>query len=171
MSGISNSTYKALDLDYDELNTQYIGVKTEADYWLALTDSQRDTVKELINIDSSISDLQSEKSDVEADIKDLQDSIEDLKADKKKLESDIIQISGKSKKYPAGYLTAGKDFEIGRYKIYGGSSNFVVYSSSGALMVNIILGNDSYSVSEYIYEFSYGDKVEASSAFKMVPVE
>lgn len=164
MSGISSSAYKSLNSDYEELRTQYIDLRADSNFWVTLSDSQKETAKELISLTSSISDLQSEKTGLEADIK-------DLKADIKDLEADVIEVSGTAKRYPAGYLTAGEDFKIGRYKIYGGSSNFVVYSSSDALRVNIILGNDSYSVSEYIYEFSYGDKIRASSSFKMVPVK
>lgn len=86
------------------------------------------------------------------------------------MNADIIKVSGKAKSYPAGDLTAGIDFPVGRYKIYGGSSNFIVHDADGWLRVNIILGS-KYGVSEYIYTFAEGDQVRAESAFKMVPVK
>ena len=71
---------------------------------------------------------------------------------------------------PPGMYTVGKDIPAGRYKIHGGSSNFFVYSSSGSLEVNIILGG-RYGVEEYLYTFKSGDEVEARSSFKLTPIE
>ncbi len=101
----------------------------------------------------------------------LQNQKEQLENEVNTLKSDIIKLKGEPKTYPAGHLTAGTDISTGKYKIYGGSSNFVVYSSYGDLKVNIILGTGYLSVSEYIYTFSTGDKIEASSSFKLVAVE
>ena len=64
---------------------------------------------------------------------------------------------------------AGEDFEVGRYKIYGGSSNFIVYSRYGDLEVNTILGD--WGVEEYVYTFNNGDEIEAHSSFKMQPIQ
>lgn len=110
-------------------------------------------------------------------IQELETKQEELSIQKTELESQIQTLSeevakakGEPKNYSAGHLTAGIDVPTGKYKIYGGSSNFVVYSAYGSLKVNIILGG-SYGVSEYIYTFEEGDKIEANSAFKLVAVE
>ena len=102
------------------------------------------------------------KNDKQAEIKQTIDNLkkeeDSLKNQKQQLEnevnvlkSDIIKLKGEPKTYPAGHLTAGIDIPIGKYKIYGGSSNFVVYSAYGDLNVNIILGSGYSSVNEYIY--------------------
>lgn len=129
------------------------------------------------SINEEILKLEGNKKNVQEQIDFLKNDINTLLNDKKSVQAEIddlkgevIKIKGQEKTYPAGYLTAGTDFEIGRYRIYGGNSNFVVRSSLGELKVNIILGG-KYGVNEYIYEFSTGDKVQAESSFKMVLVK
>lgn len=118
------------------------------------------------------------QEEINSKIRELEDNKNNLINEKTRLETEItslkeevIKLKGEPKTYPAGHLTAGTDVPTGKYKIYGGSSNFVVYSSSGSLNVNIILGSGYLSVSEYIYTFSIGDKIEADSSFKLVSVE
>ena len=107
---------------------------------------------------------------LENKVKDLISQKEKLEKDIENLKSDVIKIKGEPKQYPAGQLTAGTDVPTGKYKIYGGNSNFVVYSSYGKLKVNVILGT-SIGVDEYIYTFETGDKIKAESSFKLVAVE
>lgn len=150
---------------YNRLSSEYNNLKTDTSYWTALPADEQQKIINLTDLTSEITKLQNDKSALQKDISSLQ-------SQKKQLQSDIIQISGSPRTYPAGYLTAGADFDEGRYKIYGGSSNFIVHSSDGDLKVNIILGNGSYySVKEYIYTFSSGDEIQAESTFKMVPVK
>lgn len=108
---------------------------------------------------------------LETKVSNLTKSKENLEKEVESLKEDIIRIKGEEKTYPAGQFTAGKDVAVGRYKIFEGNSNFTVHSSTGRLMVNIILGNDNYSVSEYIYTFKDGDQIESRSPFKIVEVE
>ena len=100
----------------------------------------------------------------------LEEKKQTLNSEIEQLNGEAIKIKGTPKTYPAGHLTAGTDIPVGRYKIYGGNSNFIVYSSAGKLEVNIILG-ESFGVNEYIYTFKSGDKIEANSSFKLVEVE
>ena len=138
--------------------------------------------QEIQEKDNKIQELEQPKKQEELNLKieELDSKILTLTQQKESLENQIeslkesiIKIKGEERTYPAGYLTAGKDFEVGRYKIYGGKSNFSVHSLSGKLKVNIILGNNSeyHQVSEYLYTFSSGDVVEANSTFKMIPIE
>ena len=110
-------------------------------------------------------------------IKELQTKVDNLNDEKNNLEKqidslkvDIIRIKGEPKQYSAGYYTVGKDITAGRYKIYDGSSNFVVHSATGDLRVNTILGSN-YGSDEYIYKFVTGDEVRAESSFKLVEIE
>lgn len=128
---------------------------------------QKDEEQEKIN--RKIEELKNEQEKLENDIKNKESEKSSLEKELKKLNGDIITAKGKAKSYPAGQLIAGEDFEVGRYKIYGGSSNFIVYSRFGDLEVNTILGD--WGVDEYVYTFNEGDEVEAHSSFKMQPIE
>lgn len=149
----------------DENNKVQIIVKELSE---KVTDLQKEEEKN--RIEKEIEDLEVNKKKIEQDIKTKEKEKTSIEQELKKLESEVITVKGKAKTYPAGYLVAGEDFEIGRYKIYGGSSNFVVYSEYGDLRVNIILGG-SYGVKEYIYTFRDGDEIKANSSFKLQPVE
>ena len=122
---------------------------------LSQTDKQAEIQKNIKTLETEVDNLTSQKSQLESEI-------ESLKAD-------VITINGEPKTYPAGQLTAGIDVPIGKFKIYGGSSNFIVRSSNGSLRVNTILGGN-YGVEEYIYTFRSGDKIDAHSSFKLLEV-
>lgn len=128
---------------------------------------QKDEEQEKIN--NKIQELKSEQEELEEDIKDKKSEKSSLEKELDKLNGDIVTAKGKAKTYPAGQLVAGEDFEVGRYKIYGGSSNFIVYSRYGDLEVNTILGD--WGVEEYVYTFNNGDEIEAHSSFKMQPIQ
>lgn len=146
------------------IQNEYESYRDSTADWLEYSEAEKLAEIEVAKRESEIKDLDKKKSD-------LEDQVEGLESQIVKLKADVITVAGSPKTYPAGYLTAGTDFEVGRYKIYGGSSNFIVYSSDGRLRVNIILGSRAHTVSEYIYTFSRGDDVQANSSFRMVPVE
>ena len=114
--------------------------------------------------------LMEKQEEINTEIKKLEDNKTSLNNEIEKLSEEVITIKGEPRTYPAGHLIAGEDIPVGKYKIYDGNSNFVVHSSSGSLQVNIILGG-RYGVDEYIYTFKKGDKIQASSSFKLVEVE
>lgn len=157
--------------------------KTDADKrWAELSDSGRaqtfDVYDKFRTIDWNIESAKKEQQRIVDDYKateeekfTIQAEIKDLEAEKKRLEGDILKKKAEPKTIPAGEFTAGTDFDAGRYVISNGSSNFVVHSATGELQVNIILGGGSYGVDTYTYSFQSGDKVRASSAFTLTPVE
>lgn len=120
-------------------------------------------------INDKIEELKNEQEELETDIKSKKTEKSSLEKEIEKLNGEVITAKGKTRTYPAGQLVAGEDFEVGRYKIYGGNSNFIVYSRWGDLEVNTILGD--WGVEEYVYTFNEGDEVEAHSSFKMQPIE
>lgn len=123
---------------------------------LKKTEKQQELISNISRLEGEQKTLETKKQSLEEEINSLQ--------------GEVIKIKGEPKTYPAGHLTVGTDIPAGKYKIYDGKSNFVVYSVYGDLEVNTILGS-SYGVNEYIYDFKDGDKVEASSSFKLVAVE
>lgn len=168
---------KNLGSKYHEANLEYINTNK----------ALQETKTKLENANEKISKNQSEieelkqtnkQKEINNSIATLENKVIELTNQKISLEnqiselsSEVIKLKGEPKTYPAGHLTAGTDVPTGKYKIYGGNSNFVVRSSSGSLQVNIVLGTNAYSVSEYIYTFKTGDKIEARSTFKLIEVE
>jgi len=120
---------------------------------------------------NKLKELQTKESELNSEISSLENKKQTLNTEIEQLNGEVIKIKGKPKSYPAGHLTAGTDIPTGKYKIYGGSSNFAVYSKYGELEVNIILGGSYGGVNEYIYTFNIGDKIEARSSFKLVEVK
>lgn len=120
---------------------------------------------------NALKDIQTKQSELKKEVSSLENKKQSLNTEIQQLNGEVTKIKGEPKTYPAGQLTAGADVPIGRYKIYGGSSNFVVYSSSGSLEVNVILGSGAYNVNEYIYTFKTGDIIKANSSFKLVSIE
>lgn len=152
----------------DNLKSDYESLQKNFQEWNMLSDSEKQAKIDIAKHTDEISKLDETLASKQNEVDKLEQDIEKLKSDISKYEGELIKAKGSPLTFPAGYFTAGNDFETGRYKIYGGSSNFVVHNSSGKLKVNIILGSN---VSEYVYKFSSGDEIEARSSFKMVPVE
>lgn len=132
-----------------------------------ISELQKEEEQEKIN--NKIEQLKQEQEQLEKNISDKNAEKQNLEKELDKLNGDIIVAKGETRSYPAGQLVAGKDFDVGRYKIFGGNANFIVYSRYGELRVNTILGE--YGVEEYVYTFENGDEVDAHSAFQMQPIE
>lgn len=167
------------DLESELLNAQG-NYKNLSSQYSSLENKFKESQNELEKSKEQIQDLQKEEkqNEINNNIKTLENKVAELTTQKQDLENQIntlsqnvIKIKGQPKTYPAGQLVAGEDIPIGKYKIYGGSSNFIVHSATGSLQVNIILGSGQYKVSEYIYTFKEGDNIKANSSFKLVEVE
>lgn len=169
LTGCQNKEYEDLKSKYESSQNQCRSLRNELNstitkYSESVKQEKQEEINEKIKLlESKQKELETKKGELEKQKKDLENQI-------KTLQSDVIKIKGQPKTYPAGQLTAGTDIPTGKYKIYGGNSNFIVRSVYGDLKVNIILGG-SYGVEEYIYTFQNGDKVEARSTFKLVEVK
>ena len=120
---------------------------------------------------NKLKEIQTKQNEIKSEISSLENKKQTLNTEIQELNSEVVKIKGQPKTYPAGQITAGTDIPVGKYKIYDGKSNFVVYSKSGELKVNIILGAENYGVNEYVYTFKEGDMVKANSSFKLVTIE
>lgn len=165
---VFKSEYEELSDKLEKKNKEYTAIKTKYDK-SENDNKEKETKINELSQEEKQNEINNNIKSLEKKVEELTDTKNSLETEVAKLKEDVIKTKGQAKSYPAGYLTAGTDFETGRYKIYGGSSNFVVHSAGGSLRVNIILG--SYGIDEYVYTFSVGDKVEARSSFKMIPIE
>ncbi|EQB35059.1 hypothetical protein M948_18345 [Virgibacillus sp. CM-4] len=137
--------------------------QSEVDETLALVDD-RDTIK------SEIDNLDTELSDKKAELDDMNSNIESKEEELETLEGDIVKATDKPIELSAGQWVVGTDIPAARYKA-SGSSNFFVYSSSGAVMVNTILGDSSVGDGDYVFFAEEGDIIESSAAATLTPVE
>jgi predicted RNase H-like nuclease (RuvC/YqgF family) len=154
---------EALKAEDNRLNQR----KEEVDQILSLLDKQDELNKE---IDTKAKELDTKKTELNklnSDIKAKQSELEQLTNVVKKKQEE-------PKTLPAGEFIVGKDIPEGRYKAVpvGRGSNFVVYSASGALKVNTILGNHSGLGSpEYVFFAKSGDIIKNEAPAKLIPVE
>lgn len=116
------------------------------------------------------------KTTVSADFETKTDKIESIVSEisEKELELERLTtgtvVTGSPVILGAGEFTVGEQIPSGRYKITG-SSNLVVYSSDGDLMVNTILGRNSISVPSYTVYLLDGYTIEAHGKNTYTPVE
>jgi hypothetical protein len=191
MYGIGNNNAKvALGkklVTYDELNKE---IKTTDKKLSNKKDEYRNT---FISLDNQIAgkekevtaalDALKQKDSIDAQIQKLNGDLSSLnqtiQSKQSELDSLNNQIKAKNEapvQLPAGQFLVGKDIKAGRYKVVavGRGSNFKVFNSSGQNLVNTIIysdNSDGLGVSEYVTVLSDGDMIDASSAFKYIPVQ
>lgn len=127
------------------------------------------------------------KKAVESEIADLTKKLDEKKGEITKLDGalstkqkELSSIEGLIKKkkeqpinLPAGTFIVGKDIPESRYVVtpVGDGSNFAVYTDSGDLKVNTILGDGDFGEREYVFFAVEGDIIQSESTAKLTPVE
>lgn len=102
----------------------------------------------------------------------LNGSISDAEKELEKLETGIAKKKEEPVSLIAGTFIVGEDVPSNRYQAtnVGEGSNLIVYSSSGELKVNTILGDD-WGSGDYIFHAEEGDTIETHGPIKLIPVE
>ena len=145
-----------------QVQSEFDEYKAETADWVTFTEEQRQAETEIARRTEEIAEL-------DGRIQSLQGEIGTAEEQLASLQGSIIRARGESRSFPAGVLSVGTDIEPGRYRIYGGSSNFFV-RRGGRSVVNIILGG-RHGVSEYVFTLQSGDEIEARSSFRLQPIE
>lgn len=86
------------------------------------------------------------------------------------LTGNVVKAKSAPKVLSAGEFVGGTDIPAGRYNV-SGSSNFVVWSSTGSLKVNTILGNSSVGSGDYVCTLSSGDRIKCSAKTTFTPID
>jgi peptidoglycan hydrolase CwlO-like protein len=148
-----------------QLEEKLTDKKTQVDEALELVEKRDDIASEISTLTSTITSKK-------AEITNLDSVIAGKKEELATIEGGIKEKKEAPKVLSAGQFLVGKDIPAGRYKAVanGGSGNFVVYSSSGALSVNTILGG-RIGESEYVFYAQDGDLMELSTSVKFIGVE
>ncbi len=191
--GEEKLTAEELQGKVKSLEEEVGGLETEKQ---TLNDEISTLQDEVIAKEEKLSDLKAEHEDVyalvdnkgqlEEDVKTLeselgtiQTDIENAKSELDIINGEIAAASGKLQEIDeapvelaSGQYFVGQDFPAGRYKAtnVGQGSNFIVYSSSGTLKVNTILGED-WGYGDYVFYAEEGDLVETAAKVKLIPVE
>jgi septal ring factor EnvC (AmiA/AmiB activator) len=174
VSEISNK-----EKDLSNLSDKLEAKKTELNTLETKFDERQTEFNEVNALVEEKSSIEYEIAALEGKVKEKQTEINSMDAGIKEKKAEFASISGQiqekqeaPKQLPAGQFIVGKDIPSGRYKAVpaGGSGNFVVYSSSGGLKVNTILGG-SYGEPEYVFYAEEGDMIELSTSAKFIPVE
>lgn len=166
--GESLSVSKAVLESKLAADEEYQEILKEADIargYLASTQVMMENNAELFN---EVTAYSQDKETYTEKLESLKTEVAEKEAQLKRLTADITAATGNPVKLPAGSFTVGTDIEPGRYKITG-SSNFFLYSASGELKVNIILGGP-YGVSSYIYRLRDGDVIECQGSDTFTPI-
>lgn len=128
--------------------------------------ADRDALNDFVsNRDKLNTDLADKASKAEQ----LGKDIESKNAELERLTGDVLKAKGAPKRLGAGEFVVGQDLESGRYLVTG-SSNFIVYSASGSLKVNTILGGGTIGQENYTCTLNAGDKMTLHSACQFTPV-
>ena len=118
------------------------------------------------NLKTKTAELETKNKDLEG----INTQISQKQAVLDKLNGDIVQAKGQPITLPAGQFVVGNDVPAGRYNV-SGSSNFFVYSSSGRLKVNTILGNGYVGRGDYVCTLDTGDNIENHARTTFTPIQ
>lgn len=144
----AEKTLEDLRIDSDSKRTELAEAKQLID--------QKDSLTKKVSTLST--DIDSKKNEVDVLAKDIEGKNKEIE----KLEKGIVTLKAEPRDLPAGDFKVGSDIDAGRYKVTpngGSSGNFFVNDGMDA---NVILGNDSFSVKEYVVTLSDGDKITQS---------
>lgn len=99
-----------------------------------------------------------------------QAEVDSKQAELDKLSGEVVKAAGNPITVSAGDYIVGTDIKAGRYKV-SGSSNFVVYTSSGELYINTILGDGTVGRGDYTATLSNKMIVRCSAKTVFTPVK
>lgn len=137
-------------------------------------DTNLKDVKELISkkdtFEKEIKQLKMDKETKDLEFKNINENIATQNAELEKLKHTVIALKKEPREIPAGQFVVGTDIEAGRYRIepVSGQGNYFINSGSN---VNIILGNDEWSLSEYVLNLKNGDNIDQTLPVKYTAVK
>lgn len=172
--------YETLQDKLDDLRSAIQAKEQELEDEDSKLQKKETEVNELLALLEDIDTLTEEKEETSADVDDAKEDLENINADLKTATKDLEKLEKtitKKKEDPtqllSGVYIVGEDVEPGRYQAtnVGSGSNFFVYSDSGSVKVNTILGDSSVGSGDYVFFANDGDLIETNAEVKLIPVE
>lgn len=152
--------------EYRHAETNLILVKTKLEENKAVLDAFNQYKKDTSKANATLSELQSKSQELTTTVGDLQASIDFKQKELDLATANVTKAAGEPKILPAGHYTVGDHIPAGRY-IITGSSNLFIRSSSGASVINTILGK--YGVPEYCAAISDGMTIQTEGGATFTP--
>lgn len=146
---------------YTDAQAEYEAHNSKKEDLAASKTSKQQTLNSLNDFEAHQNERNTEIQGLLAQSSELETQVAEKQTRLDTLNAQITEEKNKPVVLPAGYYTVGTHIDAGRYVVTG-KSNFVVYSSSGSLLVNTILGGGSWGVDSYTCNLSNGDIIEAS---------
>ncbi|WP_078555923.1 hypothetical protein [Bacillus alkalicellulosilyticus] len=144
-----------------------------------LIESKEEEYQKVLKVIEGRDSIKSEIKDLESELKLKERELDSIKSNIERKDKELSAISGELKKkqdepkrLSSGTFIVGHDIPASRYIATpnGGSGNFVVYSATGSLKVNVILGG-SIGVPEHVFFAEEGDTIELNNPTRFTPVE
>lgn len=127
--------------------------------------SQKDSLTK--EIDTLSSDIKLKKENITT----LDEDIENKNKEVERLEKGIVELKAKPKDLPAGDFSVGVDIDAGRYRVTPRNGSIGSFSVNDGRIASVLLGNDSYSVKEYIVTLLDGDRINQTLPVTFQAVE
>lgn len=166
---ISDYIYN-VNTQYQEAFDKLQDIKNELNENESLLNDLKDYEKNRKELNENLKTKTAELETKNKDLEGINTQISQKQAELDKLNGDIIQAKGQPITLPAGQFVVGNDVPAGRYNV-SGSSNFFVYSSSGRLKVNTILGNGYVGRGDYVCTLDTGDNIENHARTTFTPIQ
>jgi hypothetical protein len=160
----------SLDQEYQQLTDQVESQTIVYDAMSQQIEEGNDIISQAEEKETELDQLNQEIEEKQANVSGLDEQITVKQSELDRLNGDILKAQGQPISLPAGQYVVGQDIAAGRY-VVSGRSNFVTYSSSGALKINVILGDSFIGSGDYVGFLEMGDMVESQAPVTLTPVE
>ncbi|PLR99583.1 hypothetical protein [Bacillus sp. T33-2] len=163
---VDETKQKIADVEFElkEIEEEFNAKQAEFEEAKKVVENKQSIENDIAKLNSDLETKKGEIAAIDANIKAKNDELASITGQ-------IQEKKDAPKQLPAGNFTVGKDIPAGRYKVVpvGQGSNFIVYSGSGRLKVNTILG--SFGVGEYVFDAAEGDNIQTEAPAKFIAVE
>lgn len=153
-------------------NKEYEGIESEIESMKEEIDAAKEIMEKRDSLETEIKSLDIEIRTEQTKLDDLSAKVTAKQTELEKIENVVASKGEEPIKLSPGQYIVGADFPAGRYiaKPNGGNGNFVVYSDSGSLEVNTILGG-TYGEASYTFFTMDGYLLENTSPVILEAVE
>lgn len=173
-----NASIEEKEAEVEDISSEIGGLENEHKKLTSEIEEQQELVEKLDDFESIEKELKNNINKLEGELKEKENTVSSLDADIENKQGELDAIGeaitlkeDEPVSLPAGQFVVGYDIDPNRYTAKEGSSNFVVYSSSGSLKVNTILGGGTIGVDEYVFFAEEGDVIELEAPAKFYVTE
>lgn len=165
----ADKRYQAKTAEIEKASSELASVKKDMEKSQALLDELSDYKNKKEELEKEISDFETKVKELTSQTETLNSDISKKQAELDKLTGNILKATGEPKTLPSGDYIVGTDLPKGRY-VVSGSSNFQVYSASGRIQINTILGDSYVGDGDYTAFLDDGMIMHCAAKTKFTPI-